>query len=81
MICPDCIADSRTIECIFDAKQMGEVCPECERVFSIFNPNPNHFHYATERGVRKKMLRDRKMRKANSVGTTALVDRILRRDD
>jgi hypothetical protein len=47
----------------------------------MLNPNPNHFHYATERGAKRKMRRDRQMGKANSVQTRALVDRILRSDD
>jgi hypothetical protein len=80
MNCPDCttIGKNGAVPCVFDAKQMGEVCVKCTRVFSVFNPNPNHFHYATEKGYRAKMLKDRLERRAESVSTTAMVDRILR---
>jgi hypothetical protein len=80
MNCPDCtsVGKNKAVACVFDAKQMGEVCPNCTRVFSVFSPNPNHYHYATEKGYRAKMQKDRLARKHNSVSTAAMVDRILR---
>jgi hypothetical protein len=79
MTCPDCLADGKNVSCVFDFKQMGEVCPRCERVYSpTLAATPRHKHYATERGVKRRMARDKKEREDVSVSTHALIDRIMR---
>lgn len=78
MTCPDCAGDGHPATMVFDAKQMGEVCPRCERVLSIFNTNPTHAHYASERACKARMTRDSKRNMHRSVSTRALVERIMR---
>lgn len=77
MTCPDCLQDGRGVSTVFDFKQMGQVCPRCERVFSPHMPT-NNFHYATERGYRARIERDQKRQLFNSVSTTAMRDRIIK---
>lgn len=78
MNCPDCSTTNGSIVLLFDAKQMGEVCPRCTRVFLLFNNDPNHRHYATEKGCKARMRLDQAQRRGQSVSTRALVERILR---
>ena len=75
--CPDCAKDGKQVSVVFDGKYMGEVCPRCERIFSIFEANGNNHRYVTEKACKEKMRRDSKARRHDSVETRALVDRIL----
>jgi hypothetical protein len=79
MSCPDCFKDGKKSTLVFDPKHTGEVCPRCERVFSILSPDPKHFHYATEAACKRRMRRDQRER-SMSASTKALTDRILRGD-
>lgn len=78
MICPDCTYEGVEVTCVFDAKQMGEVCTRCTRVFSIFSNNPDNKHYATEGGYRMAIAKDKARKKHRSVSTAAMVERIMR---
>lgn len=62
---------------VFDAKEMGEVCPRCERVFKAFADNPMNLHYATELGYRRRILRDKKESRHRGAWMKGFVDRIL----
>ena len=76
--CPDCAVDAIKATMVFDAKQMGEVCPRCERVFSLFIANPDNKHYASEKARNAAMSRDRDRPMHRSVSTQAIVSRILK---
>jgi hypothetical protein len=76
MICIDCNQDGRRINCIFDLKQGGNVCPSCQRVFNPTSPY-NSKHFVTKEAAMAAMQKDKARRKHGS-NTAAVVDRIIR---
>ena len=77
MLCSDCLEfHDKKVTVVFDPKQMGEVCPRCERVYSALNPNPRALHYASRKACLRRIDSDKKRKQAFSVSTAALVKRI-----
>ena len=73
MTCLDCLDEGKNVTCTYDHKQLGNVCPRCERVYSPMNPRGN-LHYATKKGV---MARIQKDRHKQSLITRAMGDHII----
>jgi hypothetical protein len=77
MTCPDCKKfDDATVTTIFDFNHNGEVCPRCERVYSPLL-GANQLHFATQDGMKRRMVRDKAERADMSVSTHAVIDRFL----
>lgn len=74
-LCPDC-TERKPVPLIFDLKYDGEVCPNCERIFSPNNPH-NNFGYVTKAACLRAMAKFQKEKaRRTSEFTTALMKSI-----
>jgi hypothetical protein len=77
MICPDCTTENRIVFTIFDAKYLGQVCPECQRIYSLLEPGGNRHYVDKQHAFAAMVKHSSRMGACNK----ALVDRIMRERD